>query len=181
MKSRIVIPALVGLALAIFACESPAPTELPEDAAPSLSAGPNSVTHAGGVMDARGFIPGLPNIQNWGCVSVNPETGVTYFDECIILAEITGDLVGSAETVLSGTRNPQGSGPVYGTFALDVCHAVIGCGTFDGDFRGAQAQRRVVLSGRGEGSGAFDDMRLSATFSETTQDSEIFDWKGIIF
>jgi hypothetical protein len=160
------------VAILVTGCSEPLPSESsPADMGPSLAGAP--VTHVEGVMDTRGPIPGLPNIQNWECVSVDA-AGWTYFHECVILSEFTGDLIGSVETVLNGSRNAQGGGHVSGVFTFDVCHTELGCGTFIGDAWGAAAGGRGLLQAAGQGSGDFQDKRLKITLRETTPDSEIF-------
>jgi hypothetical protein len=182
MKYRVLIPALLGAAFTIAACENPAPTELPKDLTPSLSAAPKKATPIEAVVDLSGPIPGFPNVINPECITVDAGTGKLHFKNCIVLGTMTGDLAGDVTAILNGWQNLATLASVArGHFTLNACHADFGCGAFDGPHKGeAVPGGQATLRGNGHGTGDFHTLQLRFTIVERGN-TQIFDLDGVIF
>ncbi len=182
MKNRYLIPVLVGVAFIISSCESPAPTELPVDGTPSLTAAPKKSMTIEGVVDITGPIPGFPNLINPECVTVDTETATAHFKNCIVVGTVTGDLTGDVTAILNGRQNLATLAAVArGHFTFDVCHTDFGCGAFEGPFKGESAPGgQGTLRGNGHGTGDFHTLQIRSTFVERGN-TEIFDLDGVIF
>lgn len=182
MKIRLFAAALIGAAFVVSGCTDPAPTELPTDGTPSLTAAPKKATPIVAVADLSGPIPGFPNVINPECITVDAETATFHFKSCIVLGTMTGDLVGDITAILNGWQNMETLASVArGHFTLNACHTDFGCGAFAGPHKGgAGPGGEATLTGNGHGTGDFHTLQFRFTIVEQGN-SEIFDLDGVIF
>ncbi len=182
MRYRLVVAALVGVAFVVSACDDPAPTELSQDTSPSLYATPKKAISITGVNDLSGPVPGLPNIINPECMTVDAGTGMAHFKKCTVVGPITGDLVGDADVTLTGWMNlATGVSRSHGHGVLTVCHADLGCGSFAGPFKAEGAPGgQTISTANAHGTGDFHTLQLRAIFVERGN-TNVYDIEGVIF
>lgn len=182
MNNRVVLSALVGVAFIISGCADRAPTELPADGTLSATAAPKKSVPVIAVMDLSGPTPGLPNIINPECITVDTGTLTARFKDCIVTGTSTGDLTGDVTAILNGTQSLVDlSVKAHGHLSLDVCHVDLGCGAFKGPYKGeAPAGGQTTITGNAHGTGDFHTLQARLTAVERGNTS-IYDVDGVIF
>ncbi len=182
MKNRFILSALVSVAFIISGCAEPAPTELPADGTLSATAAPKKSVPFTAVIDISGPLPGLPNVINPECITVDTSTLTARFRDCIVIGTSAGDLTGDVTATLNGTRDLVDlSVKGHGRLSLDVCHVDLGCGAFEGPYKGeAPAGGQSTITGNAHGTGDFHTLQLRVTALERGNTS-IYDVDGVIF
>jgi hypothetical protein len=182
-KAVMGLASLLLAAVLVTGCEDSVPTEPQADGTPSLTAAPKKATPVTAVMDVVGPIPGLPNLTNPECLTVDTETGMAHFKKCTVTGSVTGDLVGTMTVLLNGEQNlaTLAARKVNGYFTFDGCVPDVGCGAFKGPYKGeVAAGGQASLRGSGHGTGDFHTMQIRLGALERGG-TEIFDVDGVIF
>ncbi len=183
MKNRVVLSALVCVAFIISGCADPVPTELPADGTLSATAAPKKSVPVIAVMDLSGPTPGLPNIINPECITVDTGTLTAHFKNCIVVGTSAGDLTGDVTAILNGWQSLVDlSAVAHGHLSpFDVCHVDLGCGAFEGPFKGeAPPGGQATLRGNAHGTGDFHTLQARLTAVERGN-TAIYDVDGVIF
>jgi len=174
---------LLLVAVVVTGCEDSIPSEPQADAAVSLTGAPKKATAFQAVIDLTGPIPGFPNVINQAeCMTLDTETLIAHYENCIVVGTIEGDLDGGITGIMNGWQHAVLlNGRVFGFGSLDVCHNDFGCGVFEGPHKatippGGQAALRL----NAHGTGNFHTMQLRLTMVERGN-TEIFDVEGVIF
>ena len=179
MKNRSFAPVALGAALMLCGCGEAGPVSpdlTQNELTPLLSkAGAGTAFTATvplAVVDPGAITP-LPNgsIHIRGQVQQGPVTG-----------DLENTATDAVTVVVSAKVDAGGSGPAHGSFTIaDACHATLGCGTFEGRFKGRNTGGLFADKFKGRGvSGDFLGMRITGTFEETTPVSNVFTLTGTI-
>jgi hypothetical protein len=148
-----------------------------------LAAAPKKATPIQAVVDLSGPIPGFPNVINQAeCMTVDTESFIAHFRNCIVVGTIQGDLDGDITAVMNGWQHAVLlNGRVFGFGNLDVCRDVFGCGVLEGPHKGAiPAGGQATVRLNGHGTGDFHTMQIRLTIVERGN-TEVFDLEGVIF
>ena len=162
MKNRLPLTVLLSAAvIMVSACGEEGPVS------PSLTSQPQlhkagTGTSVTSVLDLSD--PSQPT-NAAECIQVKAD-GTVRFRRCEFEnGPITGDLVGIEPIAVVDLRiDAFGNGRIKGSFVFDVCHATLGCGLFEGRFRGpitaGMAEFKVKARGT---SGDFVGLKLKGT------------------
>lgn len=98
------------------------------------------------------------------CIRVDAE-GTVRFRRCEFSGPITGDLVGNEPISVVDLRvDAFGNGRAKGSFIFNVCHADLGCGLFEGRFKGPITAGAAEFKVKARGtSGDFVGLKLRGT------------------
>ncbi len=113
------------------------------------------------------------------CIRVDNQNR-TRLRRCEFSGPVTGDLVGIEPISVVDLRiDAFGNGRAKGSFIFDVCHATLGCGRFEGRFKGpitaGMSELRVKARGT---SGDFVGLKLRGI--NTSPGNNIFTLNGTI-
>ena len=119
-----------------------------------------------------------------GAITVLPNGSIHIRDQ-VSQGPITGDLentdADAFTAVASAKVDAGGNGPAHGSFTIKACHDDLGCGVFEGRFKGRNTGGLFADKFKGRGvSGDFLGMRITGTFEETTPVSNVFTLTGTI-
>ena len=176
MKNRLPLTVLLSAAvIMVSACGEEGPVS------PSLTSQPQ--LHKAGtgtsVMSVLDLSDPSQPTNAAECIRVDAD-GTVHFRRCEFNGPITGDLVGFEPiAVVDLTIDAFGNGRAKGSFVFDVCHATLGCGLFEGRFRGpitaGMAEFKVKARGT---SGDFVGLKLRGI--NTSPGLNIFTLNGTI-
>lgn len=182
-KSVVGFASCLLVAILVTGCKDSVPTEPQADATRSLTATPEKATSIAAVVDLSGPIPGFPNVTNRAeCMTLDTETLIAHFKNCIVVGTIRGDLNGDITGIMNGWQHAVLlNGRVFGFGSLSVCHDDFGCGVFEGPHKGTiPAGGQATLRLNAHGTGVFHTMQIRFTMVEQGN-TEIFDLEGVIF
>ncbi len=176
MKYRSFAPVALGAALMLCGCsESVSPDVTESELGPLFSK-----AGAGTAFTATTPL----TLVDPGAITVLPNGSIHIRDQ-VSQGPISGDLTNSdadaVTVVVSAKVDVGGNGPGHGSVTITACHATLGCGTFEGRFKGRNTgglfADKFKLAGV---SGDFLGMRITGTFEETTPVSGVFTLTGTI-
>ena len=178
MKKRSFVPIALGAALMVWGCGDAglvSPDMTQGELTPLFS-------KAGAGTAFTATVP--LTVVELGAIIPRPNGSVHIRDQ-VSQGSISGDLNNSdadaVTVVTSGKIDAGGSGPAHGSFTITACHATLGCGTFEGRFKGRITGGLFADKFKAAGiSGDFLGMRITGTFEETTPVSSVFILTGTI-
>ncbi|MFQ5603864.1 MAG: hypothetical protein ACE5HS_11395 [bacterium] len=112
--------------------------------------------------------------------------GTLHFRDQIRKGPVSGDLENNdfdavIVVIEKAKLDVLGNGPGRGTFKITACHTVLGCGTFEGRFKGRNTGFLFADKFKAKGtSGDFVGMKMKGNFAETTPGSNVFVLTGTI-
>ncbi len=170
MKNRSFAPVALGAALMLCGCGDTVSPDLTSQPQLRHARTGTPVTSGISVLDLSD--PSQPS-NAAECIRVDDQ-GRTRLRRCKFTGPVTGDLVGSEPiSVVNLKVDAFGNGRAKGSFILDVCHATLGCGLFEGHFNGPITAGAAVLAVKARGTtDDFVGLRMSGT--STSPGNNIF-------